>query len=129
MLIAAGQISGVDDLAGRYPDLRLTIDHLGVGHQGRRDGEPRVAAVVGPDGDPGVAYEAAEHAATQLAALARAGVPGADPASWYGMREVSSSEPMWDDNGHVVTLSPSTLQMLSDCPLRWLLELEDELDD
>ena len=48
---------------------------------------------------------------------------GADPASWYGMREVSSSAPLWEDaDGHVVTLSPSTLQMLSDCPLRWLLE-------
>ena len=31
MMMAAGQIAGVDDLAGRYPDLRLTIDHLGVG--------------------------------------------------------------------------------------------------
>ena len=30
-MMAAGQISDVDDLAERYPDLRLTIDHLGVG--------------------------------------------------------------------------------------------------
>ncbi|WP_348732248.1 ATP-dependent DNA helicase [uncultured Mycolicibacterium sp.] len=78
------------------------------------------AVVCAPEG----AVEDGERdcAAAQLARLAQAGVPGADPASWYGMREVSSSEPMWDDNGHVVTLSPSTLQMLSDCPLRWLLE-------
>ena len=61
-------------------------------------------------------------AAAQLARLADAGVPGADPASWYGMAEVSSNEPLWDTDDHVVTLSPSTLQMLSDCPLRWLLE-------
>jgi len=64
-------------------------------------------------------------AAAQLARLAEAGVHGADPASWYGMKDLSSDEPLWDgDDGdvHVVTLSPSTLQMLSDCPLRWLLE-------
>lgn len=64
-------------------------------------------------------------AAAQLARLAEAGVHGADPASWYGMRELSTDSPLWDGGGgdvHVVTLSPSTLQMLSDCPLRWLLE-------
>ncbi|MDY6997933.1 MAG: ATP-dependent DNA helicase [Actinomycetota bacterium] len=61
-------------------------------------------------------------AAEQLARLAQAGVPGADPACWYGMRELSSTEPLWDGDDHVVTLSPSTLQTLADCPLRWLLE-------
>lgn len=61
-------------------------------------------------------------AAAQLARMAEAGVHGADPASWYGARGLSSDEPLWQDGDHVVTLSPSTLQMLSDCPLRWLLE-------
>ncbi|PQE00586.1 ATP-dependent DNA helicase [Mycobacterium sp. EPG1] len=61
-------------------------------------------------------------AAAQLARLAEAGVHGAHPASWYGARELSTQEPLWDGDDHVVTLSPSTLQMLSDCPLRWLLE-------
>ncbi len=61
-------------------------------------------------------------AATQLARLARAGVAGADPAQWYGMTPLSSDEPLWDGDSHVVTLSPSTLQTLTDCPLRWLLE-------
>ncbi len=61
-------------------------------------------------------------AAAQLARLAQGGVAGADPSSWYGMRELSSGEPLWDADDHVVTLSPSTLQTLSDCPLRWLLE-------
>ena len=64
-------------------------------------------------------------AAAQLARLAEAGVHGTDPASWYGMRALSTEEPLWDGgegDAHVVTLSPSTLQMLSDCPLRWLLE-------
>ncbi|MGE0215990.1 PD-(D/E)XK nuclease family protein, partial [Mycolicibacterium sp.] len=61
-------------------------------------------------------------AAVQLARLAQAGVPGADPASWYGMRDVSTDAPLWDEGQDVVTLSPSTLQMLADCPLRWVLE-------
>ena len=59
-------------------------------------------------------------AATQLARLAQAGVAGADPAQWYGMMPLSSDEPLWNGDDHVVTLSPSTLQTLTDCPLRWL---------
>ncbi|MBO0866709.1 MAG: PD-(D/E)XK nuclease family protein, partial [Mycobacterium sp.] len=54
--------------------------------------------------------------------LARAGVPGADPAGWYGMTPVSTAEPLWSGDDHVVTLTPSSLQTLTDCPLRWLAE-------
>src|SRR5829696_5320792 len=61
-------------------------------------------------------------AAAQLARLAHAGVAGAEPTQWYGMTPLSSDEPLWDGDDHVVTLSPSTLQTLTDCPLRWLLE-------
>ena len=61
-------------------------------------------------------------AATQLARLAAAHVPGADPAQWYGIRPLSTDEPLWSGEDQVVTLSPSTLQTLADCPLRWLLE-------
>jgi superfamily I DNA/RNA helicase/RecB family exonuclease len=60
-------------------------------------------------------------AATQLARLAKAGVPGADPAGWHGLIPVSTSEPLRDARD-LVTLTPSTLQALSDCPLRWLAE-------
>ncbi|GAY17999.1 ATP-dependent DNA helicase [Mycobacterium sp. shizuoka-1] len=61
-------------------------------------------------------------AAVQLARLAAQGVPGADPAQWYGMTELSTLEPLWSDDQHTVALSPSTLQTLTDCPLRWLAE-------
>jgi superfamily I DNA/RNA helicase/RecB family exonuclease len=61
-------------------------------------------------------------AATQLARLAAAGVPGANPAGWYGMSPISTTEPMWSGDDHVVTLTPSSLQTLTDCPLRWLAE-------
>ena len=61
-------------------------------------------------------------AAKQLARLAADGVAGADPAQWYGMTTVSTCEPLWSGDQHTVTLSPSTLQALTDCPLRWLAE-------
>lgn len=60
-------------------------------------------------------------AATQLARLAKAGVPGADPAGWHGLLPVSTSEPLRAGD-EPVTLTPSTLQALADCPLRWLAE-------
>jgi RecB family exonuclease len=57
-----------------------------------------------------------------LARLAAAGISGADPKQWYGMTAPSTDEPLWSGDDHVVRLSPSTLQTLTDCPLRWLLE-------
>lgn len=77
------------------------------------------AVVCAPDG--AVDDSVRTCAATQLARLAAAGVPGADPAQWYTMTPVSTDEPLWCGD-HTVTLSPSTLQILTDCPLRWLLE-------
>ncbi|BBY79600.1 ATP-dependent helicase [Mycolicibacterium pulveris] len=77
------------------------------------------AVVCAPDG--AVDDRVRTCAATQLARLAAAGVPGADPAQWYVMTPVSTDEPLWCGE-HTVTLSPSTLQILTDCPLRWLLE-------
>ena len=61
-------------------------------------------------------------AAVQLARLSAAGVPGADPAQWHGLADLSTGEPLWTAEGHTVSLSPSTLQTLTDCPLRWLTE-------
>jgi superfamily I DNA/RNA helicase/RecB family exonuclease len=78
------------------------------------------AVVCAPEG----AVDAAARtcAAAQLARLAEAGVPGADPAQWQDRTLPSTAEPLWSDDDHVSTLSPSTLQTLTDCPLRWLLE-------
>lgn len=82
-------------------------------------GRLRAVACAAADGLDGIARDCA---ATQLARMAAAGIPGADPAQWYGMTSVSTDEPLWSGTGHTVTLSPSTLQTLTDCPLRWLLE-------
>ncbi|MCF6385377.1 ATP-dependent helicase [Mycobacterium sp. MBM] len=78
------------------------------------------AVVCAPDGD--VDDDVRNCAATQLARLAAAGVPGADPALWQARTEPSTAEPLWSGDDHVSTLSPSTLQTLAGCPLRWLLE-------
>jgi RecB family exonuclease len=78
------------------------------------------AVVCAPEG--AVEDEVRACAAVQLARLAEAGVPGSAPAQWYATTTASTAEPLWAGEGHVVTLSPSTLQTLADCPLRWLLE-------
>ncbi|MEV4318565.1 ATP-dependent DNA helicase [Actinocrispum sp. NPDC049592] len=60
-------------------------------------------------------------AAQQLARLADAGVPGADPDSWYGLPELSSVSPLREKT-EAVRVSPSTVDVLSRCPLRWVVE-------
>jgi superfamily I DNA/RNA helicase/RecB family exonuclease len=75
--------------------------------------------VCAPDG--AVDDAARDCAATQLARLANAGVLGADPADWQGLIPVSTDDPPRGPEDPV-TLMPSTLQTLTDCPLRWLVE-------
>jgi superfamily I DNA/RNA helicase/RecB family exonuclease len=75
--------------------------------------------VCAPDG--AVDDTARACAATQLARLANAGVPGADPEDWQGLIPVSTGDPLRGPEDPV-TLTPTTLQTLTDCPLRWLAE-------
>ncbi|WP_433871504.1 ATP-dependent helicase [Saccharopolyspora sp. CA-218241] len=60
-------------------------------------------------------------AAAQLARLAEAGVPGADPGTWYGLPDSSTTTPLFAGD-EPVRVSPSTVETLSTCPLRWMLE-------
>jgi RecB family exonuclease len=53
--------------------------------------------------------------------LAAAGVPGADPRTWYGLSSVSSDTPLWTEDDEV-RVSPSTVEVLTRCPLRWFTE-------
>ncbi|ERG69276.1 ATP-dependent DNA helicase [Segniliparus rugosus] len=62
----------------------------------------------------------ASRAAAALAALARVGVASAHPKSWHGLAAPSTDEPLAEDG--VVTLSPSRVEQLLVCPLRWLFE-------
>uniref|UniRef100_UPI001FDEC368 ATP-dependent helicase n=1 Tax=Nocardia concava TaxID=257281 RepID=UPI001FDEC368 len=72
--------------------------------------------------DPETSPERRMRAARQLARLARAGVRGAHPDDWYGTAELSSSNPLWDSVDGAISLSPSTVDQLKTCPLRWALE-------
>ncbi|XOZ85899.1 PD-(D/E)XK nuclease family protein [Nocardia testacea] len=71
--------------------------------------------------DPGAGDERRRRAARQLARLALAGVPGTAPDDWYGVPGLSSTETLWDDDAPIA-LSPSTVELLRTCPLRWALE-------
>nr|WP_229679807.1 ATP-dependent DNA helicase [Saccharopolyspora subtropica] len=62
-----------------------------------------------------------QRAAVQLARLAAAGVPGAHPDTWYGLPESSTSAPLVTSD-EPVRVSPSTVDILARCPLRWLVE-------
>ncbi|MTJ65683.1 PD-(D/E)XK nuclease family protein [Nocardia seriolae] len=72
--------------------------------------------------DPEDTPERRMRAARQLARLAQAGVRGAHPDDWYGTAELSSSDSLWDSADGTITLSPSTVEQLETCPLRWALE-------
>lgn len=72
-------------------------------------------------GDGAEDIERRRRAARQLARLAAAGIPGSNPRGWYGLPEVSSTDPI-RAKGDTVSVSPSTVEILARCPLRWLVE-------
>lgn len=77
--------------------------------------------------DPAAAPEVRSAAVTELARLAdtadevgRPLVPAADPASWWGVRDLTSRpEPL--PNGSLVRLSPSQVGSVLTCPRRYFL--------
>jgi RecB family exonuclease len=60
-------------------------------------------------------------AAAELARLATAGVPGAHPDEWWGLRPLSDDRPLVDE-GQPVKVTPSSMESALRCSLRWLLE-------
>lgn len=60
-------------------------------------------------------------AAVELARLAAAGVPGAHPDEWWGLRSLSDDRPLVEE-GEAVTVTPSSMESALRCSLRWLLE-------
>lgn len=59
-------------------------------------------------------------AASSLAHLAEAGVPGASPDDWHGLLPASTDAPLFD--GVPVPISPSRLERFEESPLDWFLE-------
>ncbi|WP_062131887.1 ATP-dependent helicase [Demequina aestuarii] len=98
---------GVADLRGAVA--RLRIDGLGATRRLDEDPSDRNAAAQ------------LEGAAAQLARLVDAGVPGADPADWHGVAELTTTEGFWEDDAEV-RVSPSRLDAVRACALKWALE-------
>ncbi|MBY4128784.1 ATP-dependent helicase [Rhodococcus fascians] len=63
-----------------------------------------------------------DRAVRHLATLADAGVRGAHPDEWFGVAGLSTAAPLWQLGDGLVPLSPSTVEQLTTCPLRWMLE-------
>ncbi|MGH3909967.1 MAG: PD-(D/E)XK nuclease family protein, partial [Pseudonocardiaceae bacterium] len=70
--------------------------------------------------DPTQDGAARQRAAAGLARLAEARVPGAHPDTWYGLAEPSTLAPLRAE-GEPALVSPSVVELVSRCPLRWLL--------
>jgi superfamily I DNA/RNA helicase/RecB family exonuclease len=69
-----------------------------------------------------------QSAALGLVRLANAKVPGANPDNWYGLLEVSSSEPLTDLAEKKVVVRPSQLESFIKCPLHWFLNAHGASD-
>ena len=69
----------------------------------------------------GAADERATALAALLARLAVAGVGEADPRTWYGSAQVSTEEALWSPQEQVL-VSPSKVEQVHRCGLRWALE-------
>lgn len=71
--------------------------------------------------DPAAPAGRRRAAAAELARLAAAGVPGAHPDDWWGLRALSDDRPLVDE-GKPVRVTPSAMESALRCSLRWLLE-------
>ncbi|WP_446211279.1 ATP-dependent helicase [Micromonospora sp. IBSANI012] len=71
--------------------------------------------------DPAAPPARRRAAAAELARLAAAGIPGAHPDDWWGLRGLSDDRPLVDE-GEPVRVTPSAMESALRCSLRWLLE-------
>ncbi len=71
--------------------------------------------------DPAASMARRRAAAAELARLAAAGIPGAHPDDWWGLRSLSDDRPLVDE-GEPVRVTPSGMESALRCSLRWLLE-------
>jgi len=107
--------AGQADRPVHRPGRSLVLAEL-VGELRRAVCEPDAAGAAGPE-----RADRRRRAAAQLARLAAAGVPGAHPDDWYGLAPVSVGAPLRAP-GEIVPVSPSDVEKIVRCPLRWVLE-------
>ncbi|MEZ5190904.1 MAG: PD-(D/E)XK nuclease family protein [Schumannella sp.] len=82
-------------------------------------------AVIAARGERTVTEEDRAAAASGLAALAAAEVPGADPESWHGLRGPSTERPIFDleVEGRRVPVSPSRIETVERSPMEWFVSV------
>jgi superfamily I DNA/RNA helicase/RecB family exonuclease len=116
---AAGEARASTGAAGESPGRTGPGADRGGDHV---HGSERTAAPAGGGlADDGVLDARAVAAATLLADLGELGVAEARPETWYGVAGVSSAAPLRGAE-EIVTVSPSKVETVSTCPLRWSLE-------
>ncbi|MFD6755711.1 ATP-dependent helicase [Micromonospora gifhornensis] len=71
--------------------------------------------------DPAAPLARRQAAAAELARLGAAGVSGAHPDDWWGLRPLSDDRPLVEE-GEPVRVTPSGMESALRCSLRWLLE-------
>ncbi|MCT9820441.1 PD-(D/E)XK nuclease family protein [Microbacterium sp. W1N] len=81
----------------------------------------RTLTAAGPGAAGATRARAVTDAAAQLALLAAAEVPGADPSQWYGVAGPTSTAPLRDLAVEDVRVSPSRLHALEECELNWVI--------
>jgi superfamily I DNA/RNA helicase/RecB family exonuclease len=65
--------------------------------------------------------ERAKEAASIIKALSDAGIHSADPQSWIGVAQLSTTEPIIDPT-KAVPISPSSAENFTECGMKWFLE-------
>lgn len=65
--------------------------------------------------------EGSNFAASLLKSLSKGGIQSANPTSWLGVRELSTTEPIATPDDEVF-VSPSSLESFGECGLKWFLE-------
>jgi superfamily I DNA/RNA helicase/RecB family exonuclease len=94
---------------------RLNDEALPVASVAELVGRRRLTLAAG--GDTGAKTQAAQ----ELAYLASVHAPGADPDTWWGVMDPTTTKPLFADD--VVRLSPSKVSDIEASPLLWLLDV------
>ncbi len=125
LLVTAAESADQELMRSRFLAELMPEDSEPAKYTTRSEPSLQLPALVGqlrrvvcdPDTDPVRREQAARH----LARLAEAGAPGAHPDEWFGLAKLSSREPLTDPSQPIL-LSPSAVEQLVDCPLRWVLQ-------
>ncbi|GAB16470.1 putative ATP-dependent DNA helicase [Gordonia effusa NBRC 100432] len=140
-------VSAVEDGSGEsspsrfIPEIASALGQLGTDDSGETQTDtveldpgvgrvlslPSLIATLRSEVAAGVAAGAVPDARTRAAAellaqLADSDIPGAHPRDWFGLAGPSTDSPLWTPEAGPRFLSPSNVESLSRCSLRWVLE-------